>query len=121
MRAFIRGAVCTLTLSVSSDRFWWLKLKALTELKDWDGLEAFAKSKRSPIGYEPFVVSGNGILLPISSANHSRMQTHLLAVKQPARAVVFVPRCDAKNRVELYVKCDDWAKAAAEVRGMVRQ
>jgi hypothetical protein len=36
--------------------FWWLKLKALAELKDWDGLETFAKSKKSPIGYEPFVV-----------------------------------------------------------------
>ena len=39
------------------DRFWRIKLKALAAVKDWDGLEAFAKSKRSPIGYEPFVVS----------------------------------------------------------------
>lgn len=37
-------------------RWWWLKLKALAESKDWDGLEAFAKSKKSPIGYEPFIV-----------------------------------------------------------------
>lgn len=38
-------------------RFWWIKLKALARNKDWDGLENFSKSKKSPIGYEPFVVS----------------------------------------------------------------
>lgn len=38
-------------------RWWYVKLKALTANRDWEGLEAFAKSKKSPIGYEPFVVS----------------------------------------------------------------
>lgn len=38
-------------------RFWWIKLKALAATHNWEGLEAFAKSKKSPIGYEPFVVS----------------------------------------------------------------
>src|SRR5260221_10210245 len=37
------------------NRFWYLKLKALTEAKDFEGLDAFSKSNRSPIGYEPFV------------------------------------------------------------------
>ena len=37
-------------------RFWWIKIKALARNKDWEGLENFAKSKKSPIGYEPFVV-----------------------------------------------------------------
>jgi len=32
-------------------RFWWLKLKALAEKEDWEELEKFAKSKKSPIGY----------------------------------------------------------------------
>ncbi|XP_057194949.1 regucalcin-like [Triplophysa rosa] len=36
-------------------RFWWLKLKALAEKGDWEELEKFAKSKKSPIGYLPFV------------------------------------------------------------------
>lgn len=36
----------------SDKRYWMVKLKALTELRDWPALEAFAKSKRSPIGYE---------------------------------------------------------------------
>ncbi|KTF91844.1 hypothetical protein cypCar_00035990 [Cyprinus carpio] len=32
-------------------RFWWLKLKALAEKEDWEELEKFSKSKKSPIGY----------------------------------------------------------------------
>lgn len=46
---------------VPDKRWWWVKLKALAGNKDWDGLEAFAKSKKSPIGYEPFVVSIAGL------------------------------------------------------------
>ncbi|KAJ8252797.1 hypothetical protein GJAV_G00205690 [Gymnothorax javanicus] len=40
---------------VPDKRYWWLKLKALAEKEDWDELEKFAKSKKSPIGYLPFV------------------------------------------------------------------
>lgn len=40
---------------VPDKRFWWLKLKALAEKEDWEELEKFAKSKKSPIGYLPFV------------------------------------------------------------------
>lgn len=39
-------------LSIGPNRFWYVKLKALTEVRDWEGLEAMAKSKKSPIGYE---------------------------------------------------------------------
>jgi hypothetical protein len=42
---------------VGDKRWWWLKIRAMAEVRDWEGLEAFAKSKKSPIGYEPFVVS----------------------------------------------------------------
>lgn len=38
-------------------RWYWVKLKALARAKDWEGLEGFARAKKSPIGYEPFVVS----------------------------------------------------------------
>lgn len=41
---------------VPDKRWWWLKIRALAGNKDWEALEAFAKSKKSPIGYEPFVV-----------------------------------------------------------------
>ncbi|KAL0616227.1 Vacuolar protein sorting-associated protein 16-like protein [Plecturocebus cupreus] len=36
-------------------RLWWLKLTALADLEDWEELEKFSKSKKSPIGYLPFV------------------------------------------------------------------
>ncbi|KAJ9095730.1 hypothetical protein QFC20_006597 [Naganishia adeliensis] len=82
---------------VPDKRWWYVKLKALTANRDWEGLEAFAKSKKSPIGYEPFV-------------------NHLLSVNEPARAAVFVNRCDAKQRVDLYIKCNEWVKAANECK-----
>jgi hypothetical protein len=33
-------------------RFWWAKLRALVEIRDWENLEKLSKSKKSPIGYE---------------------------------------------------------------------
>uniref|UniRef100_UPI00358E0183 vacuolar protein sorting-associated protein 16 homolog isoform X2 n=1 Tax=Myxine glutinosa TaxID=7769 RepID=UPI00358E0183 len=36
-------------------RWWWLKVEALAYLGDWQELEKFSKSKKSPIGYQPFV------------------------------------------------------------------
>ena len=85
---------------VSDRRFWWIKLKAMAQMKEWDALETFAKSRKSPIGYEPFV-------------------NHLLSIGQPARAAAYVVRCDAKLRADLYVKCGDWGRAAeaAKERG----
>lgn len=41
---------------VPDKRFWNIKLDTLAQSKDWDGLWAFANSKRSPIGYTPFIV-----------------------------------------------------------------
>jgi len=40
---------------VSDKHFWWLKMGSLVRKHDWIGLENFAKEKKSPIGYEPFV------------------------------------------------------------------
>lgn len=40
---------------VPDRRFWWLKVKALAQIKDWVNLEKFSKEKKSPIGYGPFV------------------------------------------------------------------
>ncbi|ODN84868.1 hypothetical protein L202_00723 [Cryptococcus amylolentus CBS 6039] len=82
---------------VPDKRFWWVKLKALAEVKDWDALEVFAKAKKSPIGYEPFV-------------------RHLLKVGEPQKAVSYVARCDAKARVDLYVECGEWGRAAELAR-----
>lgn len=40
---------------VPDKRFWWLRIITISEKYKWDDLEKFAKSKKSPIGYEPFV------------------------------------------------------------------
>ncbi|XP_015782165.1 vacuolar protein sorting-associated protein 16 homolog [Tetranychus urticae] len=40
---------------VPDRRFWLLKINILAEQRDWNELEKFSKSKKSPIGYEPFV------------------------------------------------------------------
>ncbi len=34
-----------------------LQMKALAHTKDWEGLEAFAREKKSPIGIEPFIAT----------------------------------------------------------------
>lgn len=73
-------------------RWWYVKLKALVEVRDWDGLEQFAKSKRSPIGYEPFV-------------------EHLVATGNPRQAIQYIPRCEGRFRADLYVKTGEWIKA----------
>lgn len=66
-------------------------------MKDFDGLDAFAKSKRSPIGYEPFV-------------------EYLVDQGYSKQAASFVPKCDSKLRVDLYVKCNEWRMAALECK-----
>lgn len=66
-------------------------------MKDFEGLEGFAKSKRSPIGYEPFV-------------------RYLLEKGHPKEASSFVERCDASKRVDLYVECGDWRLAGQECK-----
>lgn len=40
---------------VSDKRFWMVKIKALAAAGNWEQLEKFAKDKKSPVGYEPFV------------------------------------------------------------------
>lgn len=44
----------TLTIFVHY-RYWWLRITNLANRKDWIELDKFAKQKKSPIGYAPFV------------------------------------------------------------------
>ena len=37
-------------------RFWWAKLKGLTDVANFEELEKFSKQKKSPIGYEVIYV-----------------------------------------------------------------
>lgn len=40
---------------VPDRRYWWIRIQVLAEDRQWDELEKFSKSKKSPIGFEPFV------------------------------------------------------------------
>ncbi|KAG9123695.1 hypothetical protein FRC07_014241 [Ceratobasidium sp. 392] len=82
---------------VPDKRYWYIKLYAYTETRDWDGLETFAKSKRSPIGYEPFVA-------------------HLVSQGYAKQAASYVPRCDGPKRADLYVRCGEWRAAGEECK-----
>lgn len=80
------------------DRRWtYLKLKALTEIRDWEQLEVFAK-KRPSIGYEAFA-------------------EHLISTGNSRQSLSYIQRSDGRNRSELYVKAGEWIKAGEECRG----
>lgn len=40
---------------VQDRRYWWIRIQVYADHFQWDELEKFSKSKKSPIGYEPFV------------------------------------------------------------------
>ncbi|XP_033327025.1 vacuolar protein sorting 16 [Megalopta genalis] len=40
---------------ISDRRYWWLRIQCLAEKGMWTELEKLSKSKKSPIGYEPFI------------------------------------------------------------------
>ncbi|KAJ3552868.1 hypothetical protein NM688_g3925 [Phlebia brevispora] len=82
---------------VPDKRFWYVKLHALTEIHDFEGLDAFARSRRSPIGYQAFV-------------------NHLVEKGHQKEAVSYVARCDANKRIELYVLCGEWRMAGKECK-----
>jgi len=82
---------------VPDKRFWYVKLQALISTSDLEGLDAFSKSKRSPIGYEPFVHQ-------LVEAGHSK------------EALSYVVRCDPPKRADVYVECGEWRMAGKECK-----
>lgn len=82
---------------ISDKRFWYLKLYSLTEVRDFEALDAFSRSKRSPIGYEPFV-------------------RHLVEKGHAKEAIAYVARCDSPKRADLYVECGEWRLAGKECK-----
>ncbi|KAH7096912.1 vacuolar protein sorting-associated protein 16 [Auriculariales sp. MPI-PUGE-AT-0066] len=80
---------------VPEKRFWHVKLRALADASDFEALDAFAKSKKSPIGYEPFV--------------------HVLVERaHKTEGATYVARCEPARRAELYALCGEWAAAGKE-------
>ncbi|KAG1862098.1 Vps16, C-terminal region-domain-containing protein [Suillus subalutaceus] len=82
---------------VPDKRFWHLKLHTLTAMRDFSALDTFARSRRSPIGYEAFV-------------------KHLVEAGHLKEAASYVMRCDGPRRVGLYVLCEDWRAAGRECK-----
>ncbi|KAA8652722.1 tethering complex subunit VPS16 [Aspergillus tanneri] len=83
---------------MSEKTYWWLRLRALVAKRDWGELEEIGKSKKSPIGWEPFY---NEIL----GAGNTKL------------ASLFVPKCtnlSAEDKVEMWVKCGMIVKAGEE-------
>ncbi|CAL3966617.1 unnamed protein product [Diplocarpon coronariae] len=77
----------------------WLRLRALVSKRDWNELEEWSKTRRSPIGWEPFYA------LILQSGN-------------PKLASIFIPKAapslDAGAAIAMYEKCGMRVKAAEE-------
>ncbi|KAI5864576.1 vacuolar protein sorting-associated protein 16 [Durotheca rogersii] len=77
---------------------WWIRLRALVAKRDWNEIEDIAKSRRSPIGWEPFF-------------------NQILQAGNPRLAASFIPKCtnlEAGAAVAMYEKCGLRVKAAEE-------
>lgn len=79
---------------VPDKRYWWIKIKALIQIKDWVSLEKFAKEKKSPIGYTPFV-------------------DECLQIGEIKEAEKYIPMIqDPQQRVEYYMLIGNYTEAA---------
>lgn len=88
---------------VPDRRFWWLKITTHAREGDWLELEKFSRSKKSPIGYEPFVDAC------IKHGNEFE-------------AMKYMPKVKDENRVKYFIKLrklDEAAKAAFEQKDLV--
>ncbi|XP_045485146.1 vacuolar protein sorting-associated protein 16 homolog [Pieris rapae] len=74
-------------------RYWWLRILTLAEKGEWDDLEKFSKTKKSPIGYEAFVDA-------------------CLSRGQKDEALKYLPRCRDDIKVKYYVKAEFYEEAA---------
>ncbi|PHH87147.1 hypothetical protein CDD83_9262 [Cordyceps sp. RAO-2017] len=77
---------------------WWIRLRALVAKRDWNEIEEMAKTKKSPIGWEPF------FNLTLQAGN-------------PRLAAVFIPKCTglaAGESISMYDKCGLRVRAAEE-------
>ena len=78
--------------------WWWIRLRALVAKRDWAEIEEISRTRRSPIGWEPFYN------LTLQAGN-------------PRLAAVFVPKCTGLEQgmtITMYEKCGMRVKAAEE-------
>lgn len=86
---------------VTDKRYYFSKIKALVHLGEWKKLEAFANSKKSPVGYIPFV-------------------EECLASPKPEEALKYIPMIESvETKVEYWInmlKFKEAIEAAFEAR-----
>lgn len=70
---------------VPDKRFWWIRIQVLSENFQWDELEKFSKTKKSPIGYEPFVEV-------------------CLKQQNVAEAKKYLPKCKEEKKITWYIR-----------------
>ncbi|XP_041968252.1 vacuolar protein sorting-associated protein 16 homolog isoform X2 [Aricia agestis] len=74
-------------------RYWWLRILTLAQKDEWEELDKFSRSKRSPIGFEPFVDA-------------------CLRRARRDQALRYLPRCMDDIKVKYYVKAEYYEEAA---------
>lgn len=85
---------------VTERKFYWIKIWALGEQGNWMELDKFSKSKKSPVGYEPFV-------------------DVCLKYNNQFEAKKYLPKVRPENKVNYFVKTgllEDAANTAFEMR-----
>ncbi|PIA17177.1 vacuolar sorting-associated protein, partial [Coemansia reversa NRRL 1564] len=74
-------------------RFYWIKLRALVQRRDWSELARLANARKSPIGYRPFV-------------------DECITALQFQEAARYIPKCDNKDRPLLFLRIGFFREAA---------
>ncbi|KAK1321762.1 hypothetical protein QJS10_CPA03g00634 [Acorus calamus] len=86
---------------VPEKRWYWLKVFALSTIRDWDALEKFSKEKRPPVGYRPFI-------------------DVCIDADEKAEAVKYIQKLpDAEEKAECYARIG-MAKEAAEAAAQAK-
>lgn len=104
---------------VPDKRYWWIRLRALVDARDWEGVDRFAaqgalgatnatttlgvfaggsSSRKAPppIGWRPFV-------------------EELIKARQVARAKTWIAKCEpVSDRIQLWIRVGEWKKAGEE-------
>ncbi len=97
-------------------------MRALAAERDWDGLEAFARERKPPVGFNPFIAAARAHGAPDAvtarCARHPRCAARLPApparlCRPPRRARRFIARLpDGKHKAEEYAAARMFQEAA---------
>lgn len=78
---------------VPDRKYWWLQIQVMAEQSQWEALEKFAKTKKSPIGYEPFVEV-------------------CLKHKKEREAAKYIQRCRDDQKIKWFIRASLYEEAA---------